>query len=600
MAEPIYLDEQRITLDDEERERERRALEAMQPPTALDVMEAPRMHEGAPITVTGPGDPAAAARAQSIADTDPAEWAAQRDRYGSGSPSPRPIELPEQQITGRPRENPALEFARQRAQRAPDPVETRAAVQRAARGEIEAPASTTDPALSRAVAESDKRRRIAAIASLLAGATGVSRAGFTQRAMQAVDPERPIARYQTERQVTQQEEAQRAAQERQVMEDRRRQQALDERALAREQDAALAQQRLGLQERQLEQRGAADERGARLDEARLGLIEAQRAAAAGDAEADAAMRDAASPISRGTQDLYLDMLRESRGGDVPPQIEAAVRSQPARVLMENDALRTSIQGGYSVRRSRRGGSGAGGGLGSRGRGASQALRHYQQALDVTGDPDAAAAATQEAFPGFEPPGGGQGEQLSPRQRSEAARWAQMNIAANIPEVLSMMRPAEQAIQGASDGEIREAVGIINGGTLTREVLRGASPRAAAIAQSVMQLSNVELRRVSGAAVSDQEFERFKQGIGTNSLSPDVLRRGLAAMRRNVEANARQIDAGFPGISDYVQRQREEARGGGQRRQGGGSRVRVRYQGRVLEIPRSRLEQAQADGAEVVE
>lgn len=63
-------------------------------------------------------------------------------------------------------------------------------------------------------------------------------------------------------------------------------------------------------------------------------------------------------------------------------------------------------------------------------------------------------------------------------------------------------------------------------------------------QAVAALANVQLKQRSGAAVTDQEMNRFKQELGTSAAVPeDRLRQGIASMRKLVESQKRNYAAG---------------------------------------------------------
>lgn len=68
-------------------------------------------------------------------------------------------------------------------------------------------------------------------------------------------------------------------------------------------------------------------------------------------------------------------------------------------------------------------------------------------------------------------------------------------------------------------------------------------------QAVAQLANVNLKQRSGAAVTAQEYTRFKNELGNNTFMPEErIRQGIGQMRSLVEAQKKNAQAG---VSDEV-------------------------------------------------
>lgn len=66
-------------------------------------------------------------------------------------------------------------------------------------------------------------------------------------------------------------------------------------------------------------------------------------------------------------------------------------------------------------------------------------------------------------------------------------------------------------------------------------------------QAVQGLANVQLKQRSGAAVTDQEFNRFKLELGSGALmSEDRIRQGIAHFRDLLESEKKNFAAGAPG------------------------------------------------------
>jgi len=65
-------------------------------------------------------------------------------------------------------------------------------------------------------------------------------------------------------------------------------------------------------------------------------------------------------------------------------------------------------------------------------------------------------------------------------------------------------------------------------------------------QAVAQLANINLKVRSGAAVTQQEYDRFRQELGNSSFVPeDRIRQGITQMQNLVEAEKKHFVAGTP-------------------------------------------------------
>lgn len=65
-------------------------------------------------------------------------------------------------------------------------------------------------------------------------------------------------------------------------------------------------------------------------------------------------------------------------------------------------------------------------------------------------------------------------------------------------------------------------------------------------QAVAQLANINLKVRSGAAVTQQEYDRFKQELGNSAFVPEArIRQGIGQMQNLVEAEKKHFVAGTP-------------------------------------------------------
>lgn len=110
----------------------------------------------------------------------------------------------------------------------------------------------------------------------------------------------------------------------------------------------------------------------------------------------------------------------------------------------------------------------------------------------------------------------------------------------ITTLRSRLDAADAALAGASDQEIQAAIGVMTHPT----ALAVAPARVQRIAQSITAIQNAQLRNVSGAAVTDQELERFRAEMGTGSmLSAGPVRRALHGLRAMTDAREAALRAG---------------------------------------------------------
>jgi hypothetical protein len=152
-----------------------------------------------------------------------------------------------------------------------------------------------------------------------------------------------------------------------------------------------------------------------------------------------------------------------------------------------------------------------------------------------------------------------------------------------------VRGAMQAMQGASDADIRMAQQWLQGGM--RQAVTELSPGARQLAQRLARLQNVLLRERSGAAVTDQEFARLRSELGANWYqSPDSMRAALQEMGASSQEMANALAATYG--PEVVQAYQSNLQAAGGAPAGGGVSVgdTITIGGRTIRVQ----SQAQAD------
>ena len=593
----VALDPDAIDAE-EERQRisqevQRQALEGMLRATSsLDVM-AGGTGEPEPLDEQ-PTPPTAAApafsrsregeeRAARIAEMAPGDWARHRDGVGAGAAVPDPHRGPVPE----------------------PPASYRVADVQRARSQAQGPAGRADLVRQAAQARREQQRPVAVDGKLgeearlrqeAESAVGRNRMGAILRALGGVVMRRPdvvasaFDRVNDPMREYEQGRHRRAQEARQVEQD----QMARERAQrdARQAEQRLAQQRtegdrrLDLQERGVEAREMDARRRMALMERQSALLDAQRRAAEGDAAAQAQMMDPSSPVSHGAQDILLDAYQQARGEDLPEELVDAVRSQSARALQDNDAVRVALQGQYSTRRASRGG---GGGAGASAR----------RAADLAGKLRRAGYSEEQVRQQLESLG-----LTAPESGVEILPGVRSGIDTSDTEVRGLRDGFAAAASRADSLRALSAIGQRYGASARID------PRAsAAVAPHLMALRAMAADIQGTGVINPSEVETINASLpdprSVVGMTFGTLQEATANWRRLLES---KIAAGLRvrGVDDGgVQRAIAALRAGGQfsapaSQPARGGSVRVRYQGRVLQIPRARLEEARRDGAEVIE
>jgi hypothetical protein len=158
--------------------------------------------------------------------------------------------------------------------------------------------------------------------------------------------------------------------------------------------------------------------------------------------------------------------------------------------------------------------------------------------------------------------------------------------------------ASQMLGSVSDGDLRAAQQWLQGGAARQSIAAGIAPRAEQVGQAIAELQDIMLRDRSGAAVTDQEFQRLRSELGTNWWSsPESLRRAIGRMRATNQAIQEGLGAayGIDVVDAYeANRQALRNRGGQRPSSGGGGSYRAGQQIRRSNGTVVTLTQEQAD------
>jgi hypothetical protein len=125
--------------------------------------------------------------------------------------------------------------------------------------------------------------------------------------------------------------------------------------------------------------------------------------------------------------------------------------------------------------------------------------------------------------------------------------------------------AAQSIGNVTDAELRAAQQWIQGGAARQSIAAALAPRAEQIGETISTLQNIMLRERSGAAVTDQEFQRLRGELGSNWWSsPESLRRAVGRLRATNDGIRAALGAeyGLDVVEQYeANRQAVRSRGG---------------------------------------
>lgn len=577
----VVLDEVLFGYDDpEERERLQQIASGANPSTTVPGYDPAQVRGGQPAPVGQfSSNPEAAAEVTRIAAMDPAAYDAQRDR-------PAPVQLPEMAIRRQALESMAQPSPRREAQ---PPV-------------LSKPSQTGSPKRDEEMEDArsaagwkNARARIALLIDSLA--SGQNRDVLVESVRNA---DAPVHELEERRR----HEAAAAAQREQRDYTRglqvQQRNAQDAETARR---AGLEERRLGLEEQQLATREAsvADER--RLTDARLGLLETQRTASQGDVDAQSSMRDPNSEESRAAQDLLRRMMGAA-GVEIDPSGLSAARIEAM------PGIGQTIAGSLSVQRSRRTGGGGGGGAGL------ATMRADTTAALVQ------AGRTQEEAERL-------ARLMSTREMRGTARTLATSARAGAGGHREILPGVRAGIQ-IGDTEAREMRNGFAGAMSRTDSLRALdeigrrygpqsviNPRAAGeLGPHLMALRAMAADIQGTGVINPSEVETINNALpNPSSLSGQTfgtlqgsLRNWRRVLESKIAAGMRARGVDDAGVQRTVQalrtgrfaaQQQRTAQGGGAPSATGGDRVRIRYQGRELTIPRERLEAAQADGAEVV-
>lgn len=128
-----------------------------------------------------------------------------------------------------------------------------------------------------------------------------------------------------------------------------------------------------------------------------------------------------------------------------------------------------------------------------------------------------------------------------RNQQQATQFANSMEKSGIPQAQQTLDQIKSIVAKYPPGQL-PGYGIVEG----MKPMWALSQDGQQLRQAVQQLSNINLKARSGAAVTQQEFERFKQELGTSSMVPESrLRQGIDQMQNLVEAQKRNYVAGAP-------------------------------------------------------
>ncbi len=378
-----------------------------------------------------------------------------------------------------------------------------------------------------------------------------------------------------------------------------------------------------------------------LEDLRLRRGERERQSTAASAEADrqraARMADPNSPESRAAVQTVVNlgivadprMLEGLSANDISSfrtlyaaqqrnvHSTAATENAQQFTAQQNEAERALRLQVAQLQRHRGGG---GGGAGSGARRAAQVEALVSAAAARGEDADAARALVSTLSPrALEQRAAGlvgavtsgNGDQAA--ERANLTRISQYHArldSVGVTAAEAALDEVEASLEGLRDSDIQQAIAAMNAGEGRAEsalaLLTEANPRAGRFAQAVSGLQNAQLRLQSGAAVSGQEFTRYRTGLGSGSMiSAAPIRNGLQVVRRAVQRDRQNVDAGYPDVVEWERtgsRPTTTPRLGGPRGQGapaaalpaGTVLVRARN-GRVYPVPEANVAAALADG-----
>lgn len=123
----------------------------------------------------------------------------------------------------------------------------------------------------------------------------------------------------------------------------------------------------------------------------------------------------------------------------------------------------------------------------------------------------------------------------------------------IPKAVATLKEVDSLMEGIdSDKKDLPGFGLLGG--LTPDF--ATSTEGQKLRQAVQRLANIELKDRSGAAVTDQEYARFKKEFGSGTWKTEAqLRNGLRMYRDVLDRVTREVQAGSPkaALAEYQTR-----------------------------------------------
>lgn len=200
----------------------------------------------------------------------------------------------------------------------------------------------------------------------------------------------------------------------------------------------------------------------------------------------------------------------------------------------------------------------------------------------------------------------EGRRSSQELQKQAKEYGRALIKAGIPDQKVRVNKAQEAVRSAVSkrGEVFSAKDMAVWKTAGAKGIGLMSEEGKRVAENFQSILNITLKDRSGAAVTNPEFERLKAELGAGLFSSEAdLVRALSRIQEIISEHeiAQMAVYDQDAIDIYEGRAKVSRRRvkGGAPAAPAGDKVTVRYKGRTLRIPRNRLKQAVADGAEEV-
>jgi hypothetical protein len=162
---------------------------------------------------------------------------------------------------------------------------------------------------------------------------------------------------------------------------------------------------------------------------------------------------------------------------------------------------------------------------------------------------------------------GQQNQQDQNRQKQVTQFSNQMEKTGIPQLQQALDTIDSIMQKYPPGSDLPGYGPIDGLRPTWSLGEDGQR----LRQAIQSITNITLKNRSGAAVTDQEFERFRQEMGSSAFLPEArIRQGIDQMRGILNAQKRNAIAGVSDdvLGDY------EANGGISLPRGGGNGAAV--------------------------